>query len=740
MLKIFKFFLGALTLCLISIFVYFLSLIKDLPDCDKLWECELPKITRIYTSDFYLIEEYGQEKRVFQAISDIPNKVINAFIAAEDRHFFSHTGFDIYGIVRTGFQVLMKPFFPKRKIGGGSTISQQLVKNLLLDNKRSIKRKVKEIVLSYIITKKFSKTQILELYLNYIYFGHGVYGVSEAANFYFNKNLQSLEIEEIAFLAGILPGPAKYTLEKNYPLAKIRRDYVINRMLEDGYIHVDEANYASSKPILIQKHLKNRQNCVFAPHVADKIRSIVISKYGDKYFYTQGLTIISSISSKYQNAANETLAENLMQYNKVKNISIEFPNWQKSLKEASRKVNTGPHVLAIVLSRNKDQIFEIGLTDGSQHLLNKVSVPLVLGDLIMVDKFGSDYFFHKKYGIDGAIFIMNHRSGQVLAMSGGSLGDKFDRATQAKRQVGSLAKTFVYLAGLENNIQPNDIFVDEDVSIEIDKNQLLWEPKNYERNFLGPITFRRGFELSRNIVTIKIGMQIGLEKVVDVLNRCGINLPKSSMHLSIFLGALESTLQNLVSAYAVIANGGKKVDPAFIEYIQNSKGEFIYQRMPASVAFLDDLQFKAQEAKQVIDPAIAFQMISFMQGAAIRGTARGFQKGIHTPVAGKTGTTNNNSDAWFIGFDTNIIAGSYVGFDHPHSLGENASGGLVALPIVKSFFTKVVIDPKGPIIHFPVCKNIYFKKINLLTGKETDKEDGIIETFKINLVNTQLSN
>jgi penicillin-binding protein 1A len=734
MLKTFKIFILVLLLCTMSALIYCLYIIRDLPDCNKLWNYELPKITRIYTSDFYLIEEYGQEKRVFQPLADIPTNVINAFIASEDKNFFFHKGFDTYGLIRTGFQILLKPLFPKRKIGGGSTISQQLIKNLLLNNKRSIERKIKEIALSYVITKKFSKDQILELYLNYIYFGSGIYGISEAANFYFNKNLQSLDIDEIAFLAGVLPAPGKYTLEKNYHLAKMRRNYVINRMLEDEYISLEEAKYASSKPLLIQKHEKHSKNGVRAPHVADKIRSIVISKFGERYFYTQGLTIISTISSKCQNEANLSLSNALSDYNKARNVNIEFPNWQKSLKQIAKNINIGTYNLGVVLNI-KENAYDIGFSDGTIYpLMSKVYVPLAIGDLIMVDKIGKDYIFHKKYGIDGAIFAMNHTTGQVLAMSGGVLGDKFDRATQAKRQIGSLVKTFVYLAALENNIEPNEVFIDENIAIEVGKNQILWEPRNYEKNFLGPLTFRRAFELSRNIVTIKIGMQIGLDKVFSVINKCGINLPASSMHLSTLLGALESTLQNQVSAYAIIANGGKKVEPQFIEYIQNSAGEFIYKRMP--IMNSEDMQLASKNAEQVINPASAFQMVSLMNGAATRGTARGFQKGINTPLAGKTGTSNDNSDAWFIGFNTNIIVGSYVGFDHPHSLGDKATGGLIALPIVKAFFTKAIIDPDGPIVHFPICKNIYFKKINLTTGKETNEENGIMESFKMNTLNS----
>ena len=679
-----KNFLVIFILLTFILFIWIVSLVKELPDYNNLLKYNPHKITRIYTSDLCLIEEYGKEKRVYKNIADIPTQVINAFIAAEDKNFFTHKGIDIFGITRSSFKVVSSVLKGKR-ISGASTITQQLVKNLLLDNKKSIKRKVKEILLSYVITKKFTKHKILELYLNQIYFGSGVYGICEAARYYFNKKLEDLDVSEIAFLAGILPSPGAYAKEKNHHLAKIRRDYVILRMEKDNYITQEQASVAYSQKLVLKKYIK-RSNTVYAPNVADRVCEIVMNKYGEKYFYTEGLTIVTSIDSFYQKQANLSLDQGIKNYNENirENIKIDEATNERADEQLNKK-----NIIA-----------------------NKTA--------------------------NGSIIALNHRTGQILAMSGGVTKDSFDRATQAKRQIGSLAKIFVYLAALENNIALNTIFVDEDIAIDQGDISLLWEPQNYEKNFLGPMTMRYAFEKSRNVVTVKIGMQVGLKKVLETMQKCGIQLPKSKAFLSVFLGAVEITLQDMVNACAIIANGGKKVESSLIEYIQNSKGEFIYKRVneivDAEYNVIPIKNFNAQN-DNVIDPSSAFQMIHLLQGAAQRGTAKKFTRNLKIGMGGKTGTTSNNCDTWFLGFDSNIIVGSYVGFDIPISLGKRAVGATVALPIVESFFKAIVQNNMyNTNIYFPVADNIYFKRINLITGEETKENDSILESFKINAI------
>ncbi len=739
----------ALSACIYLLYHYS----KDLPDYSQLADYHPPSVTRVYAQNGKLMEEYALERRVFVPISSVPRSLIEAFISAEDKNFFEHPGVDVISIIRAAI-LNISNIVHRRRVEGGSTITQQVVKNFLLSSEVSIERKIKEAILSYRVSKTFTKDQILELYLNQTFFGRGAYGVAMAAQNYFNKSIEDLTVAESAFIAGLPKAPSNFNPERNYARVKDRRDYVIMRMLEDGYITQETAKEAVDSPITLQK--RDRNETVTAGYYAAQVREEVISKIGSKeYFYTGGLTVITSLDAGYQQAAENALRQGIRAYDRKHGFrgvitNIDLNNWQDNLNKVAKPPAILEYQLAVVLNVSDNQA-EIGLCDLSQSKivlsemkwakndLKSVKTLLKKGDVVVVEKVNANYYLRQIPTVNGAIIVMNPTTGQVLASVGGYdfTVSKFDRATQALRQPGSLSKTFVYLAALENAIQPNRIFEDGPVEIPQGPVMPVWRPKNYKGNFLGSITMRIGLEKSRNLVTVRVAQAIGLSKVAEIIKRFGINNEPKRFY-SMVLGSLETTLEKMTNAYAIIANSGKKVTPHFVELIKDRNGKIIYRRdnreckncNVSDSQLTDNLSLPIlpqPDYRMITDEASDYQIISFLTGAVERGTATAAKK-LGKVIAGKSGTTNDSMDTWFIGFTPKIVVGTYIGYDTPKTLGRTATGSSVALPIFIDFMEKAYSDI--PSLAFKVPESIKLLPIDPTTGKITSASS-IMEAFKI---------
>ncbi|WP_347939105.1 penicillin-binding protein 1A [Rickettsia oklahomensis] len=726
----------------------------DLPDYSQLARYYPPSVTRIYSRDGKLMEEYAFERRVFVPINSVPSSLIESFIAAEDKNFYNHPGVDLLGIIRAAF-LNISNYLHHRRMEGASTITQQVVKNFLLTNKVSLERKIKEAILSYMISRVFTKDQILELYLNQTFFGRGAYGVATAAQNYFNKSVEELTIAESAFIAALPKAPSELNPEKNYVRVKRRRDYVITRMFEDGYITKEAAKEAIDSPIVLRKRAK--EETVVADYYAEQVREEVIKMLNSKEeFYTGGLTIITSLDTKMQQLAENSLRKGLREFDRkrgfrkpIANISIQ--NWQEELKKLSLPQSLLEYKLAVVLDVT-DNHAEIGLIDGSKSKipisemkwarsdLKSVKSLLKKGDVIVVEVIKEWYALRQIPEVNGAIMVMNPNTGQVLASVGGYdfSTSKFDRVTQALRQPGSLSKTFVYLAALENGVKPNQIFNDGPIEISQGPGMPSWRPKNYAGKFLGDITMRAGLEKSCNLITVRVATAVGLTKIIDIIKRFGINNEPKKVY-SMVLGSIETTLARMTNAYAIIANGGKKVEPHFVELIKDRNGRIIYRRenRKCAACIVSDsnldtaiLEIPKEDIYRVTDEASNYQITSFLTGAIDRGTGYAAKK-LGKIIGGKTGTSNDSKDTWFVGFTPKIVVGSYVGYDTPRTLGQRATGANVVLPIFIDFMSNAYKDE--PVLPFKVPDSIKLLAVDRATGKITPN-GSVIEAFKINNV------
>ncbi|MFP3013108.1 MAG: penicillin-binding protein 1A [Rickettsia sp.] len=727
---------------------------RDLPDYSQLARYYPPSVTRIYSSNGKLMEEYAFERRVFVPINSVPSSLIESFIAAEDKNFYNHPGVDLLGIVRSAF-LNISNYLHHRRMEGASTITQQVVKNFLLTNEVSLERKIKEAILSYMISRVFTKDQILELYLNQTFFGRGAYGVAAAAQNYFNKSVEELTIAESTFIAALPKAPSELNPERNYARVKARRDYVIARMFEDGYITKDAAKEAMDSPIVLRKRAK--EETVTADYYAAQVREEVIRMLNSKEeFYTGGLTIITSLDAKMQQLAENSLRKGLREFDRRRGFrkpiaNIPLDNWQEELKKLPTPPSLLEYKLAVVLDMT-DNHAEIGLIDGSKSKipiaemkwarsnLKSVKTLLKKGDVIVVEPIKDTYALRQIPEVNGAIMVMNPNTGQVLASVGGYdfSTSKFDRVTQALRQPGSLSKTFVYLAALENGIKPNQIFNDGPIEISQGPGMPSWRPKNYEGKFLGEITMRTGLEKSRNLITVRVATAVGLTKIVDIIKRFGINNEPKKVY-SMVLGSIETTLSRMTNAYAIIANGGKKVEPHFVELIKDRNGKIIYRRddreclsCNVSDANLDIaiLEIPKEDIYRVTDEARDYQITSFLTGAIDRGTGYAAKK-LGKIIGGKTGTSNDSKDTWFVGFTPKIVVGSYVGYDTPKELGKRATGSNVVLPIFIDFMSNAYKDE--PSLPFKVPDSIKLIAVDRATGKMTPSGT-VIEAFKVNNV------
>ena len=731
---------------LFSAFWYFSH---DLPDFKKLSIYEPSVLSRVYDDSGQLIAEYAIEKRLFIPYESIPDKVIFSFLSAEDKNFFNHPGIDAKGVARAIIRNISN-VLTKKRLEGASTITQQVAKNFLLTNEVSLKRKIKEAILAFRIEKAYTKKRILELYLNEIYLGQGTYGVASASLEYFNKSVKELNYNEAALLAALPKAPSKYNPYKSKSLAKTRRNLVLNNLMENGYISNKEFEKFEKKEVILNK--RKISLIKEAKSYTEEIRRIVKTDYGFNKLYSEGLSITSPLNGKYQIAALNALRYGIEAYdkrhgwrgpitntinnidwkNKLKSIEIdETLNW-----EIAEIINIDQFVseIKILKSNEVEKIFFKNLKWTKRKNFKEL---FSLGDIIFVKKIENSWTLKQLPLVNGSIVVMNPHDGKVKALVGGYsfVSSEFNRATQAKRQPGSAFKPIVYSAALENGFLPNTVVLDAPFVSKQGEGLKNWKPENYGKKFYGPSTLRKGIEKSRNLMTVRIAQTVGFNKISSISKDLGIykNVPEL---LSVSLGSNETTLLNLTNAYCIFINGGKKVKPILISRIQDRRGKTIFNSETRNCRSCDKVNVQEDSTPeilntndQVISKETAYQITSMLEGVIKRGTGKKL-KNLNLPIAGKTGTTNDNFDAWFIGSTSNLTIGVYVGYDNPKSLGKYETGSKAALPIFKKFVETAVY--REDIKNFKVPETINFFPINYDTGKITgfNNPKSVIEAFK----------
>ncbi len=688
-------------------------------------------MTRVHAADGSLLAEYARERRLYIPIQAVPKLVTNAFVAAEDKNFYEHNGIDFQGIMRAGLAFL-ENYGSGRRPQGASTITQQVAKNFLLNNELKFSRKIREALLAMKIERTFSKQKILELYVNEIYLGAGAYGVAAASLVYFDKSVHELTIPEAAYLAALPKGPNNYNPFRHHDEAVIRRNYVIDRMAEDHYITAEQAEEAKKDPLKVTPTRATGAHIVSAEYFAEEVRRYIADNYTEQKLYEGGLSVRTTLDPKLQLVARKALIDGLVRFDEtqgyhgaVSKLDLAAGEWGAKLADVRALADVAPWRLAVVLDAG-DQAARVGLQPGRDPVgavlkeretgtvaldavkwakspavknVTKVSQVLGAGDVVYVEPVaGKDgqYRLRQVPEISGAIMAMDPYTGRVLAMVGGFSYDQsqFNRATQALRQPGSSFKPIVYSAALDNGYTPSSIVLDG--PLEIDTGSGIWRPENYEQNYLGPSTLRTGIVHSRNLMTVRLAQDIGMPLIGEYAKRFGVydNLPP---YLSYALGAGETTLMRMVGAYGMIDNGGRKIQPTLIDRIQDRYGRTIYRHDQRECRGCDAAKWTNQneptlldKRERVIDPMTAYQITSIMEDVPIRGTAAASGiKELGKHIAGKTGTTNDEKDVWFIGFSPDLVVGVFMGYDKPRHISNTATGGALAAPIFRDFM-KVV--------------------------------------------------
>lgn len=757
---------------------------RDLPSLSKLGDYEPPIVSRVYAGNGEIIGEFASEKRVFVPYKLIPKKVVHAFIAAEDQRYFSHNGIDFIGTTRAAITTARSYLAGGSRLVGGSTITQQVAKNFLLSKDKTLKRKIREYILAMRIESALSKKQILELYLNEIYLGNRAYGVAAAAQVYFAKSLRELTVAEAAMLAGMPQAPSRYNPLKNPKAAKARRDYVIGRMQEDGYISKAEEQTALKSSLGLKDEKKNLS--VGAEYFVEEVRRELIAKYGEDKMKKGGYSVRSTLDPDLQRYADQALRKGLVAYDRrhgyrgpVARLPEKFgatwaEGWKKKLAATKAPAGFGDWPLAVVLKVERKEA-TIGFADGSRGTIplgevtwarkqgekkrqsgkkmftvvgppiRKVEDVLAEGDVILVEqvtktprgkKYPDRTFTLRQIPIaTAAIVAMDPFTGRVVAMSGGFSFwiSQFNNVTQAQRQPGSSFKPIVYLTALENGFTPSTLVLDAPVVVRMAGGR-IYKPRNSSGKFYGPTTLRRGLELSRNVMTVRLAERVGLEKVSEMAARLGISkdLPTT---MAAALGAYETTPFQMATAYSMLVNGGKKVTPTLIDRIQDRYGRTIYRHNAIKCSACLAKKWEGQKLpelpdtrQQLISKESAFQVVSLMQGVVQRGTGRRVLA-VGRPLAGKTGTTNDVVDAWFVGMAPNMVVATWVGFEKSHSLGYREEGGRTAAPIFRDFMKKAL---KGPELEFRPPKGLVAVRVGLDNGAERKKGRRVIyEYFKV---------
>ena len=746
--KSLKLLIGILIACFLFAFSTLWYFSSDLPDYKILANYKPPISSRVHSGEGNLIAEYALQKRLFIPYDSIPKKVIYSFLSAEDKNFFSHPGVDAKSITRAIIKNF-KNIFSNKRLEGASTITQQVAKNFLLTNEVSIKRKIKEAILAFRIERAYSKERIMELYLNQIYLGQGTYGIAAASLEYFDKAVNELKYEEAALLAALPKAPSKYNPYKSSKRAKIRRDFVLKNLYENSYINKNEYETLKKKEIKTKKRkIKLLEEANF---YTEEVRRIISNNYGYDSLYKGGLSIRTPLNSNYQIQALKSLREGLEEYDKrhgwgkpLANISKD--DWEnyvekftpdESLNWKLAKVKEVSKLTLKIELRNK----EIGFIDFKNvGWVRKKSFEefINVNDVIYVKKIKNNNWHLKQLPkINGSIVVMDPYTGRILAMVGGFSYrlSEFNRATQAKRQPGSAFKPFVYAAALESGFTPSTLVLDAPFVIDQGEGLKTWKPENYGKKFYGPSTLRVGIEKSRNLMTVRVAQKVGFKKISKIANSLEIykNIPEL---LSVSLGSAETTLVKLTNAYCTFVNGGKKVNPIFIDRIQDRRGKTIFNADKRKCKGCKEISYLKEEipsiednSEQIISPETAYQITSMLEGVIKRGTGRKLRD-LNLPLAGKTGTTNKNMDAWFLGFTSKLVIGVYVGFDEPRTLGRYETGAKAALPIFKKFVKNVVIKKEA--LPFRVPKNINLVMVDIETGLPSDHKTKkiIYESFK----------
>ncbi|MBX3579816.1 MAG: penicillin-binding protein 1A [Rhizobiaceae bacterium] len=748
--------------------IYVGSISKDLPDYQVLARYEPAVTTRVHASDGALMGEFARERRLYLPIQAVPDRVKAAFLSAEDKNFYNHPGIDMMGLARA---IVANVQTGSRQ--GASTITQQVAKNFLLTKDQTYERKVKEALLSFRIEQAYSKDRIFELYLNEIFFGLGAYGIAGAALTYFDKSVNELTIAETAYLAALPKGPSNYHPFKYTERAIERRNWVIDQMVENGYVSAEEGEKAKAEGLGV-KPRRNGTYMFAGEYFTEEVRREIIARYGEDALYEGGLSVRSTIDPHLQLIARTAMQNGLQRFDRLRgyrgprtNIDISG-DWGTALAEVKGLADVPEWKLAVVLA-SSDSGLSVGIQpgrevsgevsatrdtgsvaaddmswamrykqDGKSLKAKSPAEVLKAGDVVFVEKIEgteTSYSLRQLPEVSGGMVAMDPHTGRVLAIVGGfSFSDsEFNRATQAMRQPGSSFKPFVYAAALDNGYTPASVVLDAPITVKI--GNTTWSPKNYDGKPAGPSTLRAGIERSRNLMTVRLANDMGMKLVAEYAERFGV-YDKMLPVLANSLGSGETTVMRMVSAYAVMANGGRQIKPSLIDRIQDRYGKTVFKHdergCEGCVAKVWDDQAEPElvdNAEQVLDPMTAYQITSMMEGVIQRGTAVTLAE-LGRPIAGKTGTTNDEKDAWFVGYTPNLVVGLYIGYDKPQPLGKGITGGGLAAPIFKEFMAEALKDQ--PIVDFRIPEGMKLIAINRKTGmRASEGEAGtIMEAFK----------
>ena len=752
---------------------------RDLPDYSQLQDYEPPVMTRVHASDGSLLGEYAKERRLYLPIQAVPKSVINAFLAAEDKSFYEHGGLDFYGMARAGV-LYAQNYGSNRRPQGASTITQQVAKNFLLTNEVSFARKIKEALLAMRIERTYSKDKILELYLNEIFLGLGAYGIAAASLVYFDKSVNELTLSEAAYLAALPKAPSSLHPVRNRDRALERRNYVIDRLLENGWVKQADADKARKDPLIVTGK-QNAAHTFAGEYFAEEVRREIFERYGEKKLYEGGLSVRTTLDPKLQVVARKALSDGLLRYDENQGYrgaiqKLEMSgDWGVKLADVKSLSDIG-WKMAVVLESN-DQSARVGFQpprelggavskerqtgiitlDGVRwakaaagpargRVPAKVNQVLEPGDVIYTEPLTKDgnrvdgqFRLRQVPEVSGGLVVMDPWTGRVLAMSGGFSFDQsqFNRATQAWRQPGSSFKPLVYSAALDNGYTPSTVVIDAPIEIAMGNGQ-VWRPENYSTGkYSGPSTLRYGIEKSRNTMTVRLAEDIGMPLISEYAKRFGVydDLPN---YLSYSLGAGETTVMRMVTAYSMFANGGRRIKSTLIDRIQDRYGHTIFRHDQRECRGCNAAEGWKKQAEptlvdrreQVMDPMTAYQITSMMEGVIQRGTAP-ILKEVGKPIAGKTGTTNDEKDVWFVGFSPDIAFGVYIGYDKPRNLGRGVAGGNLAAPIARDFM-KVALADK-PAVPFRVPAGIKLIRVDARSGMRAGPGEGgatILEAFK----------
>src|SRR5215213_4646694 len=739
---------------------------KDLPNHAQLEKYEPPVMTRVHAADGSLLAEYARERRLYLPIQAVPKLVIGAFLSAEDKNFYHHVGVDPEGVVRA-----LLTNFRSGKKQGASTITQQVAKNFFLTPEQTLERKIREGLTALRIEATFSKDKILELYLNQIFLGtltpgRNLYGVAAASLDYFGKSVHELTTAEAAYLAALPKAPNNYHPFRRTQDAIARRNEIINLMVQNGYATREDGEAAKKQPLGVNPRVVS-PNTIASGYFAEEVRREIAERYGEKKLYEGGLSVRTTLDPKLQAMARKALVDGLVRYDEARGwrgaqakLDLVGREWGLALAEVPSLADIQPWRLAVVLDTNGGQARvglqprreisgpvardrEIGAVtaDGVRWTRRGVTQALAAGDVIYVEPIegkAGQFRLRQIPEVSGAFVAMDPNTGRVLAMVGGFSYDQseFNRATQAQRQPGSSFKPFVYATALDNGYTPSSIVVDAPITIDMGPGQEAWTPSNYDGRSTGPHTLRYGIEHSKNLMTVRLAKDLGMPLVAEYARRFGIYddmLPVLSMSL----GAGETTVMRQVSGYSMFVNGGKRIKPTLIDRIQDRSGQTIYRHDDRQCIGCAAEKWTGQDEpklvdkrEQVLDPLTAYQITSIMEGVVQRGTAT-ILKEVGKPLAGKTGTTNDAKDVWFVGYSPDLAAGVYIGYDKPRSLGDAATGGKYSAPIFRDFM-KMALNDKPP-TPFRVPPGIKLIRVSAGSGMRAGSGEGagtILEAFK----------